>query len=74
MTLVRDRAMTLPAALEIVETPASPTLRLTAAPIVLFLTNALAWSYVGRVDIIATAPGRNARSAALRGLGRRGGG
>jgi HlyD family type I secretion membrane fusion protein len=48
----------LPAALEIVETPASPTLRVTAALIVLFLTSALVWSYVGRVDIIATAPGK----------------
>ncbi len=48
----------LPAALEIVETPASPTLRLTAALIVLFLTTALVWSYFGKVDIIATAPGK----------------
>jgi len=48
----------LPAALEIVETPASPTLRLTAGLIALFLTSALVWSYVGRVDIIATAPGK----------------
>jgi hemolysin D len=48
----------LPAALEIVETPASPTLRLTSALIVLFLTTALVWSYVGKVDIIATAPGK----------------
>ena len=48
----------LPAALEIVETPASPTLRLTAGLIVLFLTTALVWSYVGKVDIIATAPGK----------------
>ena len=46
------------AALEIVETPASPTLRLTAGLIALFLTSALVWSYVGRVDIIATAPGK----------------
>jgi hemolysin D len=48
----------LPAALEIVETPASPTLRLTAGLIALFLTSALAWSYFGKVDIIATAPGK----------------
>ena len=48
----------LPAALEIVETPASPTLRLTVGLIALFLTSALVWSYVGRVDIIATAPGK----------------
>jgi HlyD family type I secretion membrane fusion protein len=48
----------LPAALEIVETPASPTLRVTSALIVMFLTTALVWSYVGKVDIIATAPGK----------------
>jgi hemolysin D len=48
----------LPAALEIVETPASPTLRLTAGLIALFLTSALIWSYVGKVDIVATAPGK----------------
>ncbi len=48
----------LPAALEIVETPASPTLRLTAGLIGLFLTSALIWSYVGKVDIVATAPGK----------------
>jgi hemolysin D len=48
----------LPAALEIVETPASPTLRLTAGLIALFLTSALAWSYFGKVDIIATASGK----------------
>jgi hemolysin D len=48
----------LPAALEIVETPVSPTLRVTSALIALFLTTALVWSYVGKVDIIATAPGK----------------
>jgi hemolysin D len=54
---VAERAF-LPAALEIIETPASPTLRVTSALIVLFLASALVWSYVGRVDIIATAPGK----------------
>jgi hemolysin D len=48
----------LPAALEVVETPASPTLRVTSALIVLFLASALVWSYVGKVDIIATASGK----------------
>jgi HlyD family type I secretion membrane fusion protein len=60
--LVRPRGATerafLPAALEIVETPASPTLRLTAGLIALFLSSALVWSYYGKVDIIATAPGK----------------
>jgi hemolysin D len=48
----------LPAALEIVETPASPTLRVTALVICLFLASAVAWAYFGHVDIIATAPGK----------------
>jgi hemolysin D len=48
----------LPAALEIVETPASPTLRASAALIALLAVAALAWSWFGRVDIVATAPGK----------------
>lgn len=48
----------LPAALEVVETPASPTLRITAALISAFLLAAVLWSYLGRVDIVASAPGR----------------
>ena len=48
----------LPAALEIIETPASPTIRMTAGLISLFFVIALIWSYFGRVDIIATAPGK----------------
>jgi hemolysin D len=48
----------LPAALEIVETPASPAGRAIAATIILFFAAAIAWSILGRVDIIATAPGK----------------
>src|SRR5579864_7615593 len=48
----------LPAALEIVESPASPTLRLTAVLISLCLGCAVLWSYFGYVDIVATAPGK----------------
>jgi hemolysin D len=48
----------LPAALEIVETPASPTLRASAALIVLLAVAAIAWSWLGRVDIVAAAPGK----------------
>ena len=48
----------LPAALEIVETPASPVGRAIAATIILFCAVALAWASLGRVDIIATAPGK----------------
>jgi hemolysin D len=54
----RDEREFLPAALEVVETPASPTLRLTALMIVLFFILATAWAFLGRVDIMATAQGR----------------
>jgi hemolysin D len=48
----------LPAALEIVETPASPAGRAIAAAIILFFVLALAWAWVGRIDIVATASGK----------------
>jgi hemolysin D len=56
----RDRAERefLPAALEIIETPASPAGRAIAGTIILFFVIALVWASVGRVDIIATAPGK----------------
>ena len=48
----------LPAALEIVETPASPVGRAVGGTIILFFVAALAWATLGQVDIIATAPGK----------------
>ena len=48
----------LPAALEVVETPPSPTGRALGLIITLFFLVALIWSFFGRVDIMATAPGR----------------
>jgi hemolysin D len=48
----------LPAALEIIETPASPMGRAIAGTIILFFVAALAWATFGWVDIIATAPGK----------------
>jgi hemolysin D len=48
----------LPAALEIVETPASPTARAIGATIVALFCAALTWASVGRVDIVAIAPGK----------------
>ena len=56
----------LPAALEIVESPASPTLRLTAFLIALFLAAACVWSYFGWIDIHAVAQGKTETAAALR--------
>ena len=48
----------LPAALEIVETPASPIGRAIGGTIILFFAIAVAWSVFGHVDIIATASGK----------------
>lgn len=48
----------LPAALEILETPASPVGRAIGATIILFFAIAIVWSVLGHVDIIASAPGK----------------
>jgi hemolysin D len=48
----------LPAALEIIETPASPAGRAVAATLIAFFLIALAWAIVGRIDIIAIAQGK----------------
>jgi len=48
----------LPAALEIVETPASPIGRRLVYSIMALFTLALLWACVGRVDIIASAKGK----------------
>jgi hemolysin D len=48
----------LPAALEILETPASPVGRAIGATVILFFALAVGWSVFGRVDIIATASGK----------------
>src|SRR3954447_16902513 len=48
----------LPAALEILETPPSPVSIGLLLIICVFAAAALAWSYFGRIDIIATAQGK----------------
>ena len=48
----------LPAALEILETPLSPVRSGMIVTICAFAVAALAWSWLGRVDIIATAQGK----------------
>ena len=48
----------LPAALEIVETPPSPTRRAIGATIIALFCLALVWATLGSVDIVATAPGK----------------
>jgi hemolysin D len=54
----RDELAFLPAALEIVETPPSPTGRAIGAAIVGLFVLALAWACLGHVDIVATATGK----------------
>lgn len=48
----------LPAHLELTETPASPTARWTLRLIIGFFCAALLWACLGKVDIVAVAPGR----------------
>ena len=48
----------LPAAEEIVETPAAPLGALVVWLVALLLVVALAWSYFGRIDIVAVANGK----------------
>jgi hemolysin D len=48
----------LPAALEVLETPASPLSRAVAVLIACFFTVAIAWACVGQIDIIAEVPGK----------------
>src|SRR5262245_39083098 len=54
----KDELAFLPAALEIVETPASPLGRAVGLIIVLLFSVALAWACIGEVDIIASAHGK----------------
>ena len=54
----RDELAFLPAALEIIESPPSPTGRAIALLIMLFFCLALAWASLGSVDIVASAPGK----------------
>ncbi|QKC90607.1 HlyD family type I secretion periplasmic adaptor subunit [Mesorhizobium sp. NZP2234] len=46
------------AAIEILETPASPAARIFAALIMVFASGALAWSWFGRIDTYATVQGK----------------
>src|SRR5438034_5110330 len=48
----------LPAALEVVETPPSPTGRAIGMTIIFLFCAALAWASLGKVDVVATAPGK----------------
>jgi len=54
----RENLAFLPAALEIVETPASPVGRSITYVIIAFFVVALAWACLGTVDIVASAKGK----------------
>jgi len=53
-----EQADFLPAALEILEKPASPIGRTMIMIIILFFTLALLWSVFGKVDVVATSQGK----------------
>jgi hemolysin D len=53
-----DETAFLPAALEVVETPASPAGRAVAAAIMAMFCFALAWASLSHIDIVASAPGK----------------
>ena len=53
-----DERAFLPAHLELTETPVSPTARWTMRIILVFFCVALLWACVGKLDIVAVAPGK----------------
>ena len=53
-----DEAAFLPAALSLQETPVHPAPRRFALAICALFVIALAWACLGRIDIVAVAPGR----------------
>ena len=58
-----DEVAFLPAHLELIEAPVSPTLRWTMRLIIGFFCVALLWAVFGRLDIVAVAPGRTVVSS-----------
>ena len=54
----KDELAFLPAALEIVETPPSPTGRAIGATLIALFALALIWASLGHVDIVASATGK----------------
>lgn len=54
----RDEVEFLPAALEVLESPPSPTARFTFWILTALLAVGLAWSFIGELDVVAVADGR----------------
>ena len=57
-TILRQDTEFLPAALEILETPPSPNRMAFLVAICAFVVIAIGWTYVGHIDIIASARGK----------------
>ena len=53
-----DEPQFLPAAMEIIETPVSPTGRITAWVLMIGLFVTILWLVLSRVDVVASAPGK----------------
>lgn len=58
VTLSAQERAFLPAAMEVVETPASPTLRLTAAALCSLTAIAVLWASLSHIDMVAVASGK----------------
>ncbi len=54
----RDEIEFLPAAIEVLETPASPTARITFWSLSALLAIGLIWSFIGQLDVVAVAEGK----------------
>jgi hemolysin D len=63
LALQADEIAFLPAHLELIETPVSPTARLTVRCLIALFCVALLWSVIGELDIVASAPGRTVASS-----------
>lgn len=53
-----DERAFLPALLEIIETPPSPTLRWTALALCGFIVSAITWAAIAEIDMVASAEGK----------------
>ena len=60
---MREETQFLPAALEIIETPASPGLRILLLTLCGLVVVALAWACLGRLDVVAVASGKTLPAA-----------
>ena len=58
LRLTAEERAFLPAALEVIETPASPTLRLTAAALCSIIIAAIVWASLSHIDMVAVAEGK----------------